>query len=47
MLDVSTAFLNAGVEEKVFVKMAPGYERSNESGVPLISKLKKRLYGLR
>ena len=34
MLDVQTTFLNADVEEEVFVKMAPGYEHSNESGVP-------------
>ena len=47
MLDVQTAFLNADVEKEGFVKMAPGYERSNESGVPIVMKLKKRLYGLR
>ena len=47
MLDVQTAFLNADAEENIFVKMAPSYERSNESGVPLIMKLKKSLYGLR
>ena len=33
MLDVQTAFLNANIEKAVFVKMPPGYERSNESGV--------------
>ena len=33
MLDVQTAFLNANIEKVVFVKMPPGYERSNESGV--------------
>ena len=47
MLDVQTAFLNADVEEEVFVKMDPGYERSNGSEVPLVVKLKKSLYGLR
>ena len=47
MLDVQTAFLNTDVEEKVFVKMAPGYERSNESGVPLVMKLKKSIYDFR
>ena len=47
ILEVKTAFLNADdVEEKVFVKMAPGYERSNESGVPLVMKLTKSFYGL-
>ena len=47
MLNVQTPFLHADVEEEVFVKTAPGYERSNESGVPLVMKLKKSLYGLR
>ena len=36
MLDVLTAFLNADVEEDVFVKMAPGYETNDEAGVPLV-----------
>ena len=47
MLDVQTAFLNADVEEDVFVKMAPGYETNDEAGVPLVMKLKKNLYVLR
>ena len=47
MLDVQTVFLNTDAEEEVFVKMAPIYERSNESGVSLLMKLKKSLYGLR
>ena len=47
MLDVQTVFFNADVQKNVFIKMAPGYERSNESGVPLVIKLYKSLYGLR
>ena len=47
MLEVQTAFFNADVEEERFVKIPPGYERSNESGVPLVMNLKKSLYGLR
>ena len=47
MLDVQTAFLNADVEEDVFIKMAPSYETNDEAGVPLGMKSKKRLYGLR
>ena len=46
MLDVQTAFLNADVEGEFVVKMAPGYERSNESVVPFVINLKKSLYGL-
>ena len=47
MLDVQTAFLKADVEEKVYVKMAPGCETYDKSGVPFVMKLKKSLYGLR
>ena len=48
MLDVQTAFLNADVEEEeVYVKMAPGYETYDKSGVPFVTKLRKTLYGLR
>lgn len=48
MTDVQRAFLNADVaEEDVFVRMAPGYEIADLSGVPLVMKLKKILYGLR
>ena len=46
MLDVQTAFLNADVEEEVYVKMAPGYATYDKSGVPFVMKLKKSLYGL-
>ena len=47
MLDVQTAFLNADIEEEVYVKTAPGYETYGKSGVPFVMKLKKSLYGLR
>ena len=47
MLDVQTAFLNANVEEEVYVNMAPGYETYDKSGVPFFMKLKKSPYGLR
>ena len=33
MVDVQTAFLDADVEEDVFVKMLPGYERSNKAAL--------------
>ena len=47
MLDVQTAFLNADVEEDVFVKMAPSYETNDEAGFPLVMKLGKSLNGPR
>ena len=46
MLDVQTTFLIDGVEEEVYVKIAPGYETYDKSGVPFVMKLKKSLYGL-
>ena len=47
MLGVQTLLLDADVDGDVFVKMAPGYEIVDISGVPLVMKLKKSLYGLR
>ena len=46
-LDYNTAFLNAKVEEEVYVKMAPEYEEFNNDGVPMVMRLLKSLYGLR
>ena len=47
MLDVQTVFLDADVEEEVFVKMVPGYETYDKGDVHFVMKLKKSLYGLR
>ena len=46
-LDYNTAFLNAKVEEEVYVKMAPGYEELSNDGVPMVMRLLKSLFGLR
>ena len=46
-LDYNTAFLNAKVEEEVYVEMAPGYEEFSNDGVPTVMRLLKSLYGLR
>ena len=47
MTNVKMAFLNVDVEEEVFFKMPPGYERSNKVGIPLVIELfKKHIYGL-
>ena len=45
-LDVNTAFLYAFLEEDVHVEAAPGYEKMDKDGVPLIVKLHKSPYGL-
>ena len=39
MIDAQTTFMNADVEEDVFVRTAPSYEIANKSGVPLVMKL--------
>ena len=41
------SFLNADVEEEVYVTMAPGYEKYVKSRVPFVIKLEKSLYALR
>ena len=43
----NTAFLNAKVEEEVYVTMAPGYQEFSNDGVPMVMRLVKSLYGLR
>ena len=45
-LDVSTAFLYAGIQELVFVEQPPGVEVKDKDGGELVMKLKKSLYGL-
>ena len=45
-VDVNTAFLYAFLEEDVDVEAAPGYEKMDKDGVPLVMKLHKSLYGL-
>ena len=47
-LDVKTAFLNAPVEEDVWVLQAPGFEEDHPvTGKQQVLKLRKSLYGLR
>ena len=38
-IDVQTAFLNANVEEDVYVKTAPGYENTSKTGEPQVMRL--------
>eukprot|EP00903_Cladosiphon_okamuranus_P022099 g20321.t1 len=47
-MDVKTAFLNAPVEEDVWVYQAPGFEENDPvTGKTQVLKLRKSLYGLR
>ena len=45
-LDAKTTFLYADIEEKVYVKTAPGFKTTNKDGIQLVMKLEKSLYGL-
>ena len=45
-LDVSTAFLYADIQEKVFVEQAPGFVVKDKDGGELVMKLEKSLCGL-
>ena len=47
-LDVQTAFLNAEVQEEMYVRTPPGYELLDATtGRPKVMQLQKILYGLR
>ncbi|CAN0087386.1 unnamed protein product [Sphacelaria rigidula] len=46
-MDFSTAFLNGKLEEEVYMRQAPGFEKKNSRGRPFIMKLHKSIYGLR
>ena len=45
-LDVETAFLNAPVEEEIYMHQPEGFERTAPDGSILVCRLKKSLYGL-
>ena len=45
-MDVSTAFLYADIQEKVFVEQAPGFVVKDKDGGQLVIQLEKSLYGL-
>jgi hypothetical protein len=44
--DVDAAFLNAPIDEEVYVHMPPGFKKYDENGEPLVLLLKRSLYGL-
>ena len=47
-LDVQTVFLNAIIEEEVYVKILPGYGSVDvATGLPHVMKLKNSIYGHR
>ena len=46
LMDVSTAFLYADIQELVFVQQPPGFEVKDKDGGELVMQLEKSLYGL-
>ena len=46
-MDIQTAYLNADIDEKIFMQQPESFEKHNEQGNPLVSKLNKGLYGLK
>ena len=45
-MDVSTAFLYADIQEKVFMEQAPGFVVKDNDGGELVMQLEKSVYGL-
>lgn len=46
-LDISTAYLNADIEEELYMMQPEGFVQYDSSGKPLVCRMKKSLYGLR
>ena len=46
-MDVKSAYLNADIDQDVYMDQAKGYEKNTESGGRLVYKLNKSLYGLK
>ena len=46
-LDIKTAYLNADIEEEIFMQQPEGFEKFDKHGNPIICKLRKILYGLK
>lgn len=46
-MDVNTAFLNADVDEEIYMQQLEGFEQYGPNGEELVCKLKKSIYGLR
>jgi hypothetical protein len=46
-MDVDTAFLNAAIDEEIYVSQPEGFQTTDKQGRPLVCKLKKAIYGLR
>ena len=47
MLDVRTAFVQSPIDSPTYVRQAPGYEKLDARGNPVVMKLKQAVCGLR
>ena len=47
LMDVKSAFLQASVDEEIYVDQPPGFEELHSDGSKLYCRLKKSLYGLK
>ena len=46
-MDIKIAYLNADIEEEIFMQKPEGFEKFDKPGNPWICKLRKNLYGLK
>ena len=46
-MDIKTAYLNADLDEEIFMQQPEGFEKYNDQGNPIVCKLNKSLYGLK
>ena len=46
-MDIPTAYLNADIDEEIFMQQPESFEKYNDQRNPLVCKLNKNLYGLK
>ena len=46
-LDVKSAYLNATIDEEIYLEQPEGFVKTNDSGEKLVCKLNKSIYGLK
>ena len=44
---IKTAYLNADIEEEIFMHLTEGFQKFDKQGKPLICNLRKSLFGLK
>ena len=46
-LDIETAYLNASIEEELYVSQPRGFEQKEKYGEPMVCRLKRAIYRLK